>query len=314
MWATISKSNFFRLSTLCERKWNRFSSVAAKIIKNDAIKYPELRVVIKDPETNKSSWQILTRMDALNLAKKQKLDLVLVSTDSTPPVCKLENYSKLVQKEKEKEKKNRVSQKARTTKEMLIKVGIDPHDLLIKMNRTKKFLLEGHPVKVSIFFHRKAMYKTQKHVQKNSHLSNLPLMDINEISTAVFNSLLDIPTTIVKKDITGEDPKITAGAEASAGEENSEDSDDDEEEESDIDDGASDTDSVISGVSDISDISSDAGTVMSEIPQKVDMPTISKFHMRREVTFVPKLAAILQMQQKAAAASASASAGGRAKK
>lgn len=302
MWSTISKSNLKVHGAI----WTRSLSTAAKIIKNDAIKFPELRVVVKDPETNKSTWQILSRVEALNMAKKQKLDLVLVSADSTPPVCKLENFSKLIQKEKEKEKKNRSNQKARTTKEILIKVGIDPHDLEIKMNRSKKFLFDGHPVKVSIFFHRKAMYKTQKHIQKNSHLSNLPLMDINEISSAVFNSLMDIPTTVIKKDITGVEDRTStefSSADSAIVTGDNEDLAESDSDPDDMDDSSSDTDSVISGVSDISDTNSDAGTVVSEVAiQKSDMPTISKFQMRREVTFIPKLAAIQQMLQKPASA------------
>ncbi len=301
MWSLL-KSNISRTLALSKSNWSRFNSTNGKILRNEAIKFPEMRVIIKDAETNKNTWKILSRAEALSMAKKQKLDLVLVSATSTPPVCKLENYQKLVQLEKEKEKKTRMSLKARTTKEVLVKVGIDPHDLRIKMNRARKFLLDGHPVKVSIFFHRRAMYKTQRHIEKNATSSStLPLVDIEEIYLAIFGALQDIPTTVVKKEVNGEEEKPAAApiaaadgeaesvddfAEMDSGDDDKEDGDDD------IDDDASDTDSVVSAFSDTSDISISSEPAI----QKTDMPKISKFHMRREVTFFPKTAAIAQMK------------------
>lgn len=305
MWSLL-KSNISRSLALSKSNWSRFNSTNGKILRNEAIKFPEMRVIIKDPETNKNIWKILSRAEALSLAKKQKLDLVLVSATSTPPVCKLENYQKLVQLEKEKEKKTRMSLKARTTKEVLVKVGIDPHDLRIKMNRARKFLLDGHPVKVSIFFHRRAMYKTQRHIEKNATSSStLPLVDLEEIYGAIYGALQDIPTTIVKKEVNGEEEKPAAAAPKTAADgvdpegesvddfAEMESADDDEEDGDDnIDDDASDTDSVVSAFSDTSDISISSEPAI----QKTDMPKISKFHMRREVTFFPKTAAIAHMK------------------
>eukprot|EP01033_Poteriospumella_lacustris_P012663 gene12663-9057_t len=143
----------------------------------------------------------MLRADALNTAKRHNLDLVLVDKDASPPVCKLEDVIKMLRKDKDMEKKKKSAQKARVMKEILIKIGIDPHDLDIKMKRSRKFLMDGHPLKVIIFARRKAMYKTKRHVEKNAHLLNLPMMDIDEICSAVFSSLMDLPITVAKKDI-----------------------------------------------------------------------------------------------------------------
>lgn len=290
----------------------RFKGTQAAQVINEAIRFPEVRVVIKDLESKKSTSLVLTRRQALDMARKENLDLILVNSVADPPVCKLDKIHKLLHKEKEKVKLQKAKQKARAMKEVLVKVGIDPHDLQVKMNQTRKFLKAGHPVKVCIFYHRKAMYKTQTHINKNSHLSVLPLVDIDEISAAVHHSLMDIPTTVSKKDVRGQEaakpavptstPSISdteslADSDASSVSSDSEydvdsliGSDDyDDEVEEDMDDAESVLSADTMGTVESDGYVSDAGTVPSIVQNsRAEGPQINKFQMRREVIFFPK--------------------------
>lgn len=324
MWSILAKNNMGRLATGSNLKWGRFlSAPKAKTIINDAIKFPEVRLVMKDPDTNRNTSKIMLRADALNTAKRHNLDLVLVDKDATPPVCKLEDVIKMLRKDKEMEKKKKSAQKARVMKEILIKIGIDPHDLDIKMKRSRKFLMDGHPLKVIIFARRKAMYKTKRHVEKNAHLLNLPMMDIDEICSAVFASLMDLPITVAKKDIltaeaqdnAREKANAAAGLGRSVPSTGNDDDDDEDDDDFNIDDYDDDVRPVAKqpppppeplpplprGLLGMHDDDDESVASLSELvepgpPEKVHVPEIIDGHIRRELVFVPKLTVIERMK------------------
>jgi translation initiation factor IF-3 len=322
MWSILAKTNMGRLATGSNVKWGRFlSAPKAKIMINDAIKFPEVRLVMKDPDTNRNTSKIMLRADALNTAKRHNLDLVLVDKDASPPVCKLEDVIKMLRKDKDMEKKKKSAQKARVMKEILIKIGIDPHDLDIKMKRSRKFLMDGHPLKVIIFARRKAMYKTKRHVEKNAHLLNLPMMDIDEICSAVFSSLMDLPITVAKKDIltaeAQDNARDKANAAAGLGRSTSSGDDDDDEDDDDfnIDDYDDDVRPVVKqsrpepepepepplprgmmGLDDDDESVSSLSDLETGPPEKVHVPEIIDGHIRRELVFVPKLTVIERMK------------------
>lgn len=118
------------------------------MVMNESIQYPSLRVVFDNPDTNKAEWRILSRHDALQLAKSFDLDLVLVDATSIPPVCKLIDLRKR-SLQRFKMKKEHTS-KAKPMKEVFVSTSIDPHDLEVKMKRVRNFLQDGHQVKLSI--------------------------------------------------------------------------------------------------------------------------------------------------------------------
>lgn len=127
------------------------------ILKNEGIKLPSMRVVYKNAETGASEWQVLTRKDALALAKKMSLDLVLVDAKSTPPVCRLDDFGHMLMEKRKKAKEKKTSQKIKSLKEIYVKAGIDPHDLETKLNKCKEFLADGHQVKVVMMATKVAM-------------------------------------------------------------------------------------------------------------------------------------------------------------
>jgi len=89
---------------------------------------------------------------ALELANKASLDLVEIASNSNPVVCKILNYGKY-RYDKEKQKKiNKKKQHVIHVKEIRFRPNVDDHDLIIKLKKAEKFLLNGDKLKVTIMF------------------------------------------------------------------------------------------------------------------------------------------------------------------
>lgn len=87
--------------------------------------------------------------DALQKAEDAGLDLVEVAPNEQPPVCKIEDYGKVLYKAKKIEKKNK-KQKVCELKSIRLSIGISDNDLNVKKNQAEKFLKAQHPVKVAL--------------------------------------------------------------------------------------------------------------------------------------------------------------------
>ncbi len=100
---------------------------------------------------------VLATPAAIRLAREQGLDLVEISASADPPVCKIIDYGKWkYQQEKHKKEANK-HQKASKMKEMKFRIGIDPHDYLIKITHAEDFLADGHKVRVQLQFRGRQM-------------------------------------------------------------------------------------------------------------------------------------------------------------
>ena len=122
----------------------------------------------------------MEKSEALQLAKEQNLDLVLVSKESTPVVCKLEDYKLKRLEQNKKDKALRASNRLRSTKEMYLKAGIDKHDLGIKLKKMIGFLETGSTVKLTIIDTRRAM---------KSLTANDNALDVEQVYTLSINRL-----------------------------------------------------------------------------------------------------------------------------
>lgn len=126
-----------------------------EIKKNREIKSRTVRVVLEDG----TQLGIMRIDDALKEASNKNLDLVEISPNAKPPVCKILNYSKLAYQNQKKDRKNK-SNKSKPLKTIIMGYKTSDHDIDIKMSQARKFLSKGHPVKVSISFRgREAMFK-----------------------------------------------------------------------------------------------------------------------------------------------------------
>ena len=113
---------------------------------NERIRAKEIRVIGDDGE----QFGILTVNEALALAAEKSLDLVEISPNATPPVCKIMDYGKFKYEKTKKEKENKKKQKNVVIKEIRIKPHIDEHDKETKISQIKKFIEKEYKVKISL--------------------------------------------------------------------------------------------------------------------------------------------------------------------
>ena len=115
---------------------------------NERITASEVRVI----SSSGKQLGIISIREALNYAEDEGFDLVEVSPDSNPPVCKIIDYGKLRYREQKSKKEAKKKQKTIEVKEIKIRPGIDKHDYLVKLKALSKFIGGGNKVKVSMRF------------------------------------------------------------------------------------------------------------------------------------------------------------------
>ena len=115
---------------------------------NEQITFKEVRVIDSDG----SQLGILPIKDAIEAAYSKDLDLVNVSPNANPPVCKIMDYGKYRFEIAKREKEARKNQKIIETKEIRLGLSIDKHDFETKGNHAIQFLKSGNKLKVSIRF------------------------------------------------------------------------------------------------------------------------------------------------------------------
>ena len=94
----------------------------------------------------------MSTKEALELAGKQNLDLVLVAPNSKPAVCKIMNYGKYKFEQAKKEKEAKKKQKVLEVKELRVTPNIEEHDFGFKSKNARKFLEAGNKVKITLRF------------------------------------------------------------------------------------------------------------------------------------------------------------------
>jgi len=95
---------------------------------------------------------IVTTRSAFKMAQEQGLDLVEISPDADPPVCRIMDFGKYRYEQSVKEKLARKHQHSRSVKEIKFHANVAEHDYVTKVNHAKKFLEKGHKVKLSLQF------------------------------------------------------------------------------------------------------------------------------------------------------------------
>ena len=113
---------------------------------NGEIRDREIRVISETGEM----LGVMSPREAMRLAEEADLDLVKISPNAVPPVCKIMDYGKFKFEQAKKEKENRRNQKVVEIKEVQLSMTIDVGDLNVKTKQATKFLGEGNKVKVSI--------------------------------------------------------------------------------------------------------------------------------------------------------------------
>lgn len=100
--------------------------------------------------------------DALRLAEEQEVDLVEISPNAVPPVCKLMDYGKFIYEQKKRDKQLKAKSTQIVVKEIRFGPQTDEHDYEFKRKNAEKFLKEGSKLKAFVFFKgRSIIYKEQ---------------------------------------------------------------------------------------------------------------------------------------------------------
>lgn len=126
---------------------------------NEQIRVREVRLIYGEGE--KSEVKIISTRDALELAKERNLDLVEVSPNANPPVCKILNFGKYRYEQEKRLRDSRKNQKALKNKEIRMQPKIGAGDLDTKAKHIQEFLDDGNKVKVTIRFRGRELAHTE---------------------------------------------------------------------------------------------------------------------------------------------------------
>ena len=123
---------------------------------NEEINDKEIRLIGSQGE----QLGIMASAEALKIADEQGLDLVKISPQAVPPVCKLMNYGKFRFEQSKREKEAKKNQHVVEIKEIRMSPGIDIGDFNTKLKNAQKFIADGNRVKVSVRFRGREMAHT----------------------------------------------------------------------------------------------------------------------------------------------------------
>lgn len=113
---------------------------------NERIRAREVRVVHENGE----QLGVMSVREALEIAAEQNLDLVEMTSNANPIVCKIMNYGKYKYEKTKKDKENKKKQKNVVIKEIRVKPHIDEHDKNTKISQIEKFIAKDYKVKISL--------------------------------------------------------------------------------------------------------------------------------------------------------------------
>ena len=126
---------------------------------NEQIRVREVRIV------GESGSTVMPTRQALDLAHQQNVDLVEISPNADPPVCRLIDYSKFLYQQKKRQKEMKAKQVKTEVKEIRFGPQTDEHDYQFKLKHAREFLEEGNKVRAYVFFRgRSILFKEQGEV------------------------------------------------------------------------------------------------------------------------------------------------------
>ena len=150
---------------------------------NDRIRAPEIRLIGADGE----NVGVVPPARGMALAQEAGLDLVEISPNATPPVCKIMDFGKFKYEQQKRESEARKKQKTIEVKEVKLRPGTDDHDFERKVGDAIKFLEKGDKVKVTLRFRgremahqnlgREQLEKIAERIEGIGKIENMPKME-----------------------------------------------------------------------------------------------------------------------------------------
>jgi translation initiation factor IF-3 len=168
---------------LQERHWEEPIALDKRSAKsfiriNDRIRAREIRVI----DENGEQLGIMAPFEALKAARERGLDLVEVSPNAVPPVCRIQDYGRYLYEKEKSERAARKKQKVIVVKEVKFSVTVDEHDYQTKKNQVIRFLTTGDKVKASLRFRGRQM----AHRDLGYAIINRLIQDVGEAGMVEF--------------------------------------------------------------------------------------------------------------------------------
>lgn len=145
---------------------------------NKEVRAPQLRLIGKDGK----QIGVVNNAEAQSYAQREGLDLVEISPNAKPPVCKIIDYGKYRYQMTKKERENKKGQHQAKLKEIKVKPNIDEHDLQVKIKRGREFIEKGNKVRVTCMFRGREMARPELG-RKVAHRVAEALSDIAQTET-----------------------------------------------------------------------------------------------------------------------------------
>ena len=136
--------------------WRCLTIATQNHLLNEEIREPEVRLISEEGE----QLGVMSGEQALRIAEEREMDLVLISPQAKPPVCKIMDYGKFRFEQGKREKEARKNQHVVEIKEVRMSPGIDVGDFNTKLKNAQKFIADGNRVKVSVRFRGREMAHT----------------------------------------------------------------------------------------------------------------------------------------------------------
>ena len=182
---------FIRIENIARRPHNAPPSRETGPRVNDAILSQELRLIGAEGQ----NVGVVTPVRALELAEDAGLDLVEISPNANPPVCKIMDFGKYKYEQQKRESEARKKQKVIDVKEIKFRPGTDTHDYEVKMRNVYKFLENGDKVKITLRFRgremahlnlgRELLERISEDVEEHGKVENMPKMEGRQMTMMV---------------------------------------------------------------------------------------------------------------------------------
>ena len=127
------------------------------VVLNENIKASKVRLIDHDGK----QFGIVLINEALERATSLGLDLIELNPDSNPPVCKIIDYGKYKYEQQRQKKLNKKKQHVINVKEIRVRPNIGQHDLVTKLKKGQKFLLNGDKLKITVMFRGREMHRME---------------------------------------------------------------------------------------------------------------------------------------------------------
>ena len=150
---------------------------------NDKIRVPEIRLIDHEGENR----GVVDPRDAIRMAEEVGLDLVEISPNAAPPVCKIMDFGKFKYEQQKKANEAKKKQRVIEIKEVKFRPNIDIHDYEVKMRNVTRFLEDGDKVKVTLRFRGREM----AHQDRGMDIMNRVKQDFAEVAKVEFEPKLE---------------------------------------------------------------------------------------------------------------------------